>query len=519
MITFDDIEISWVISANYNSSDGKINLTCLALGNTEYEEYGEVVSSFSRSVNYKGETVAFPPVNIKYNTGDRVYVTGSPDDYGTVQFGVDDKLIITSNGQSIVKTFYEDCKSGIIPKDPFDISSILIEGNNTIYFKVADDCGKTIGSDPIYLVKYGGNDPREEISIWESYMVEEHSSITTLNSQRLLQSSGGSAYKLSDGFQSWNAILTDVKYSEDSFSNKAIVYELEFYIGNAVFKDEYGKCYEPDTSYPNINYAENISNNPQYTNKIKQYIGELNIVEPLPIKNIDIYGGAIKLPSWIEVNGERKYWHYIADEETEKMSWKLKDTYEVRIKSPNYSLKPDSMGFYGSKIKAVCLDIIPNTMGIPLKPPTDPAKPTKPQNQSIPKERYYYSPYTRYSNMNYYRWTTMDSYVPPKYRNVLGAVDGRELGIIIINEPYKVKEVRLWGNGCIKPASISVNGSWKQWKYYHDSKPKGSEILRFPITPTKKITIKTTVHKICPGNWDACNHGCNLGHIHIIYDR
>lgn len=525
MVSFDGKEIGWVIDSNYDRASGTIQYNCLALGNTVYDEIGEVIEEYNYRVRYKGESIVYGPFKVKFEPDNRIILYGDNDEYPNNQFGVDDRLVCRVDDKVKSFQFSTDEMSGINLKAPQDITELFTEGWNDLYLTVADIYGGSIGCTGIKLLRFGGIDPREEISFWQSYEADVSSNPVTLNSQRFLQSSGNIAYELEDGFNSWNAVLAEVSFKEDSMSNKAITYSLTFIIGNAVFKDKYGKCFPPETWYPNILYQKNYISNTNPLREMDKQFGKINVVEWLPIKRIDIYGGAIRLPSWVEVNGVRKHWHYRLEDGVEKLTWNIPNLHELTIISPNIDGLATDKGFFGSELVAFCLDLIPNTMGIPIKdnapiedePPV--VNPPKPGDTTIPYDRHYYAPYPRYSNLEYYRWTSKTSYVPKQYHKALGAVDGKELGILIINEPYPVREVHIWGSGCVKPASISVNGQWKQWNCYHDSTPKCNETLKFKISPSKKIIIKTTIHDICPSNWGKCDRGAFVGIVRNIYDR
>ena len=79
--------------------------------------------------------------------------------------------------------------------------------------------------------------------------------------------------------------------------------------------------------------------------------------------------------------------------------------------------------------------------------------------------------------------------------------EGYELGTIVINEDYEVKEVQVFGNACNLPATLDVNGVTLPWAYSHDHNAgdtgsNGKQKLVFTITPPSTIiTLTSSIHE------------------------
>jgi hypothetical protein len=195
-------------------------------------------------------------------------------------------------------------------------------------------------------------DPRLIIDKWLEYEAMTASGKMTIGDGFALQAMGSNFYELTNNVDTWSAVLSKVKYSEDQFSDELILFQLEFLVTESGIIG-YDKEYVPAGEYSNMVFSQYIDNT--WMSKIlEEHLGVVTIVESDPIKQVDIIGGAERLPSYFEVNGERKYWHQLYSEVgAEKLSFFIPSAFVVTIKSPRTS---DDVGsFGGSQINAICI--------------------------------------------------------------------------------------------------------------------------------------------------------------------
>jgi hypothetical protein len=369
--TFDGKEIAWVVDSKYVQKDGTVELDCVAEGNLVVEDVFSSDGMELRQCKFNGEKVVLGTTNFIAQSGDTLWIqkTNEPDSNNVIT--AQDMLLFYGNTFREALDFNENCNEVNVQISPVELTALLEEGENSIEISIQNNCGNNIGCSPFVITLFHGNDPRDEIEAWKKYEASVSNNVISLRGNRILQGSRTVSYELKDGNYSYNAILDKVLFTEDSLSNKAIFYSLTFKIGSAVFKDKYGKCYPIIDFASNLMYSEFLDvpidpNNPNHT--LGRNLGHVILSEPfadlmLAIRKVDIYGGGIDLPSWISVNGVKKYWHYRASDATEKLTFYLSNTYQLDIESPNYI---DEQGIYfGSAIKAICTDIIVDTMGIP----------------------------------------------------------------------------------------------------------------------------------------------------------
>lgn len=113
-------------------------------------------------------------------------------------------------------------------------------------------------------------------------------------------------------------------------------------MGDVDVYDQYGKKYVVGTTYSNLIYGTG-------SHVLGADLGYVKITEEHPITHVDIYGNGANLPSYVEVNGKRKLWHYKEGEAVEKLTWDLPpDTLEVVIQSLAINR------YYSSTIRAIC---------------------------------------------------------------------------------------------------------------------------------------------------------------------
>lgn len=525
MVSFDGHEIGWVIDSSHDLNSGTITYNCISFGNVRYTKPYQVLDAFKRNARFKGEKIIEGPFLVDLKDDEKLFVLGGEEKRGYL-LGYDAISIATSKDRESLIFSRSDLSAytghhvGVPGRQlvfsyvpPTEITHICDVGMNEIRIHILNLRSSWIGTEDIYFVKTGGEDPREEIEFWQEYEADEVTLKTTIQSRRFLQSSGGFSRRLIDENNSWNAVLIDVSFTEDSKSDEHIFYSLTFYIGDVAYRDEYGKCYEVGQTYDNLTYYENYPLEGSMSRTLGEMVGYVSISENYPIEKVDIYGHGLNHASWIEVNNQKRYWQKTIQENVEKLNWTLPSPNNVRINSPNRSGTP-VWNINGSRIVAICLHLKMEGAGIPR--PTQTVRVQNPVN--VPYDKHYYPPY-RYNNVTRHRWTTGTSYVPPAYRSALGADRGNEIGIMQIREPFNVREVHIWGSGCVSPANITINGVTRTWNCYHDSGRRCNETLKFKISPNRTVNIRTGRHDVCPSNWSACNRGAFVGVVRVFYQR
>lgn len=199
------------------------------------------------------------------------------------------------------------------------------------------------------------NDPRDVIRQWQEYEAQKISRLSSLGGKINLQSDKPS-YTLTNLIQNFKAVLTKVNFSENSFSNDIILFDLEFDIGDTLFLDKYGKKYPIGFGYNNLTYQQYLDVN-TISNILGEEMGLVNLTESYPITRVDIYGYGLDETSWVEVNGQRKYWHYMDGEDRiEKLIFDMKElSTTVQILSPNYLNPSSNYNYYGCNITGICI--------------------------------------------------------------------------------------------------------------------------------------------------------------------
>lgn len=199
------------------------------------------------------------------------------------------------------------------------------------------------------------NDPRVIVSGWKEYEALDVTRNVGVGGHVIVQTSKVQTKYLTNAIQNFRAVLSNVSFKEDEISDKVIFFDLEFVIGDTVFIDKYGIKYPIGEYYDNIVYSEYLDNLTDTSRQLGRYFGQVTIVEAYPITRVDIYGGAYIYPSWVEVNGVRKYWHYSYDDRIEKLIFQLSTPVDtVVIRSPNYISPPENLKYSKSRINAIC---------------------------------------------------------------------------------------------------------------------------------------------------------------------
>ena len=189
------------------------------------------------------------------------------------------------------------------------------------------------------------NDPRTIIAAWKMYESIDESRTPSLGGSVGLQTTGAGSFVLASSLQRFQATLVKVTSSLDEFFNDPIMplllFDLEFSVGDVDVYDEYGKKYVVGTTYSNLLYGG--------SHVLGEDLGIVKITEQYPISHVDVYGYGANLPSYVEVNGKRKFWHYKLGEQVEKLTWTLPPgTLEVDIQSLAVN------HYYASTIRAIC---------------------------------------------------------------------------------------------------------------------------------------------------------------------
>ncbi|MDH7506191.1 MAG: hypothetical protein QHH15_00545 [Candidatus Thermoplasmatota archaeon] len=199
------------------------------------------------------------------------------------------------------------------------------------------------------------NDPRVIISGWKEYESMDESRNPGVGGHVIVQTSRTQTKHLTNAIQNFRAVLSNLSYKETDIADKIIFFDMEFTVGDVAFIDKYGKKYPIDEYYDNIIYNEFMDDLTERSRELGEYFGHITIVEEHPITRVDIYGGAYIYPSWVEVNGDRRYWHYNYDDRIEKLIFQLDEPNDtVVITSPNYIAPPTNLKYSKSKINAIC---------------------------------------------------------------------------------------------------------------------------------------------------------------------
>lgn len=366
---FNNIEIPWIEDVSFDPGAGLIELNCLSIGDLKITDTISLDGVSKRQKEYTGERVVIGSGEILVEADTKVIIEGSNTEDENNRLWAYDSLYLETCKDKYLIDFRNPAGDGFLYAPPTDITQCFNLGVNQFKITAINIDSEYVGSSDIYLTKMEGTDPRDEIEVWREIEATASDNPIETNTGRILQSAGAISYTLTDGEKSWNAVLQEVNFKEDEYSLHDTEYTLKFITGGVVLKEKYGKCFVPDDSYVNMEYSpyyddqaslklydftdDELSDKDMYAR-----LGFWHFKHWLDIKRIDVYGGAIDLPAWISVNGVKKYWHYRASEKTEKLTWYLTDTQEVKIVSPNG--KNAVTEYFGSKVKTICADILPS---------------------------------------------------------------------------------------------------------------------------------------------------------------
>lgn len=194
------------------------------------------------------------------------------------------------------------------------------------------------------------NDPRVIIKRWQDYEAQQVSRLITLGNVQIQTSKP--TYTLTNQLQSFKASLDSVTFNEDSYSNDIILFDLGFTIGDSFFLDKYGKKYMTGYGYNSLLYQQYLDEE-IVTSNLGTELGRVSITEAYPITRVDVYGYGLGKTSYVDVNGVRKYWHYLEGDGIEKLIFDIDYVNNVVITSPNYLNPPSNYRYFGSKITGI----------------------------------------------------------------------------------------------------------------------------------------------------------------------
>lgn len=155
-----------------------------------------------------------------------------------------------------------------------------------------------------------GSDPRTEINRFIEIASDGITNEEIINGGTDLQiGEGGGIIPITDGFKWWEGALNIPKFKEDQWSNLQIEYQLVLDI--VISKGGGSFTYLPLwTNYWNMVYYQYTDHDLSNLNNVMAGIelGEITLYETREVQKVNIWGSANKLPSYLEVNGERQYW-------------------------------------------------------------------------------------------------------------------------------------------------------------------------------------------------------------------
>lgn len=165
----------------------------------------------------------------------------------------------------------------------------------------------------------GDTDPRDEIARFEALVCQYITNNTLLNGGTKLQIGSGDYITVTDGTDTWTkCALEEIQISEDKKSLTRIDYDLVISYEKAATSGGSVVYVPPYNEYDNIDMymsSDKAAWDCAYNNCSE--IGYMQIVEQTNVKRVEIYGsaccGSEEFPNWIEMNGERVYWHYCQD--------------------------------------------------------------------------------------------------------------------------------------------------------------------------------------------------------------
>ena len=192
------------------------------------------------------------------------------------------------------------------------------------------------------IAEHGTRDGREEIAIFEAMKVDTYSNPQLLAGGSKLQVCNGEIIPISDGVESYQGAVVDVKYEErGTLASQLIEYDIVMAIQtDALLKS--ALYIPPYYQYSNIEYylmtnKETVWHTPTilgYGNEI----GDMTITEEFDVRRVEVMGSACHGPAWIEMNGERRDWVYTHDGQyptndmpqgTEKLTWIIDNPTDV----------------------------------------------------------------------------------------------------------------------------------------------------------------------------------------------
>lgn len=571
-----DLIPSFKITADYsNLGEGKLTLHCLAEGNGKIIPIAQVSLGFNRPVQYKTESISLGTFDVQYKEGEQVLITRTLDATGDQSIIIDDQLRVVSDIGTITAVCGLNQDPWVEPTDPVDITSILVEGNNSIEIFADDIYGKNISTSELALIKIG-KDPRVEIEQFMDLQCSDVSLTPLINGGSVLHVVGGEIITISDGRYTWNGAIESIKFKEDSKSFKAIEFDINLLVErNSVIPPT---IYTPPfCNIANIDYEEftdiiqGSSTTTKITDENKEYYNKYSIKKYPQSVSEDEGSGCERYTNWVNdtaiktPDGKYAYaylnssgvgcTHNIyagnfgikipAKAEVTRVKVQVKYANNSRIRSPYFNKAKHHLVITGPGLYQ---DVLRNfTQG---RTPDKPIVATFDSNNgdfNISKRPSVYNDPSfkvRYSTtLDKYKtcWIdyivlfieyrikktedTQNTEVITTLEPLIEESDNEScyaLGTMRITEPQEVKKVRVSGSACNGPAWLEINGVRKNWHYCHDGTtgnnlPKGSEILEFLLdSPSTELNFSTSKHRKY-GNAYSDNLGCILDWIEVFY--
>ena len=86
---------------------------------------------------------------INYSGSGTVVLSANPD--GTGHTVVDDVMTIQVNSHKFIHDYTNDCRTGLVPLGPQDLTSLFKVGLNKVTVTLKDKCGIGVASDPLWI--------------------------------------------------------------------------------------------------------------------------------------------------------------------------------------------------------------------------------------------------------------------------------------------------------------------------------------------------------------------------------
>lgn len=164
-------------------------------------------------------------------------------------------------------------------------------------------------------------DTRDEIAELQALSSQYITNEPLLNGGTKLQIGNGQYLVVTDGTDTYSkCALERIVISENKVADKRIDYDLTIHYELSGAGGGYVYTPNFDTKYTNIEYYCWSDKSSDYPTHFAQgnEIGWMKITETRNIVKVEVYGSACAAftlyPNWLDVNGEKQYWHYSHDE-------------------------------------------------------------------------------------------------------------------------------------------------------------------------------------------------------------